>query len=524
MTNQRFFSPAPPVAASCTLLSVVLIAVLLAGGCAVDQRKEVAQYRQVLDGKNPPLLDDSFDGMPLSLEEALLLANRRNEQLSISGEAYVQSLIAKQRAYAAFLPTISLAPYLTYSEHPLSVTNGTKDLVTNVPVQANGNLFNGFRDIATLEGAGSTVEQRKAQLLDLQATIFLEVAQTYYQILSSERSVLVLTNSVAVQDATVADEVARERAGVARPLDVAQSEAQAASSRAQLISAEQDVANGRTMLAFLIDAKVDKTVLVDRLDVPDQLMPIESALATARNTRQDIIAARQGVEAARQTVTSALGEYYPTVSAQLDYYMQKQTPPTASLWDGLLNIYLPIFDSGNIYADVRLAWSQLRVARLNELQTVRQADEAVHTAYDTLQDSRRRIVELTTEVSASRDALIQAQQSYFAGLATNLDVLTAQNSLLTSQLALAAEQLNFKYYYLELLRSMGLLLRPEELIPATMPTSEPSSIETTTPAPVIESTSQPAIAPFVPFETQPTTQPIMPQAMPTFEPTTMPGQ
>jgi outer membrane protein len=311
---------------------------------------------------------------------------------------------------------------------------------------------------------------------------------------------------------------------VARPLDVAQSEAQAASTRAQLISAQQDVANGRTMLAYLIDAPVDKAVLVDRLDVPEQLMPIESALATARETRQDVIAVRQSVEAARDAVTSALGQYYPSVSVEIEYFMHRESVPTASKWEGFLDISLPLFDSGIIYANVRTAWSELRVARLTELMTVRQADEAVRADYETLSDSRKRIVELMTEVKASSDALYQAEQSYQAGLATNLDVLTAQDTLLTSQLSLAAEEFNFKLYYLELQRGMGLLLRPEILVPATMPTSEPASIETTTPGPTqAPSTTQPAIQPFAPQDTQPTTQ-IMPVTEPTTEPSTLPAQ
>ena len=88
----------------------------------------------------------------------------------------------------------------------------------------------------------------------MQQTIFLDVAQTYYQVLNAERSVLVLTNSVKVQDANVADIVDREHAGVARPLDVAQAQAQDSSTRADLITARENVKNTRTMLAYLIDA------------------------------------------------------------------------------------------------------------------------------------------------------------------------------------------------------------------------------------------------------------------------------
>ena len=83
------------------------LAVLALSGC-VDQQHEVAMYRKVVDGPKPPAIPDYTNGM--SLQTALLLANRNNEQVSLSGEDYLQSLIDKDRAYSNFLPTISLAP------------------------------------------------------------------------------------------------------------------------------------------------------------------------------------------------------------------------------------------------------------------------------------------------------------------------------------------------------------------------------------------------------------------------------
>jgi len=536
MVIHRFLSSAPHGAArGVALLPGLAVMALMAAGCAVNQRKEVGLYRQVLDGKKPLAVGDSYDGKPLSLEESLILANRGNEQLGISGETYVQALISKQRAFAAFLPTISLTPTFTWVQKPSAVNSadttgtgtgttitgasgatGNQHFVKDVPIVGTGNVFNGFQDAATLSATGYTAEQRKAQLLDLQATIFLDVAQTYYQVLSNERSVLVLTNSVKVQDANVADIVDREHAGVARPLDVAQAQAQDSSTRADLITARENVKNSRTMLAFLIDAPVEKAVLVDRLNVPTELMPIESALATARDTRQDVIAARQGVEASRQEVIAALGQWYPSVSLELDYFLHRDSLPAASLWEGIIDVNLPLFDAGIIYANVRTAWSQLRIARLNELMIVRQADELVRTGYDTLVGSRDRVAELKIEVKAASDALYQSEQSYKAGVATYLDELTSQDQLLTAQLSLATEELNYKFFYLQFLRSMGLLLRPENLIPATLPTTQDMSIEVTTPSLTNEPQStQPGIQPLPSFQNQPpTTQPIAPYSQP----------
>src|SRR4030095_15055341 len=133
-------------------------------------------------------------------------------------------------------------------------------------------------------------------LLDLQEIVLLDVAQTYYQVLRSEQSVRVLENSVRVQDERVRDMRARNRVGVARPLDVAQTEAQAANTRASLVAARTNVRNGRTVLSFLIGADVRASSLDDDVPLPEQLPAVEASLAGAERNRQDLAATRAAVD------------------------------------------------------------------------------------------------------------------------------------------------------------------------------------------------------------------------------------
>src|SRR5688500_1626329 len=83
---------------------------VLTSGCAVDQKKEVARYEEVLRA-NLLASEQEFSpapapGAPLTLRQALDLANRQNERLAIEGENYLQALIERKRAAAAFLPTV----------------------------------------------------------------------------------------------------------------------------------------------------------------------------------------------------------------------------------------------------------------------------------------------------------------------------------------------------------------------------------------------------------------------------------
>lgn len=523
----------------------VVTAVLALGGC-VDQQKEVAIYRKVLDSSRAPTpRRDYAAGQPLTLEAALLLANRYEERLAIQGEDYLQGLIARDRAYAAFLPTISLAPTYSWQNKPLNrggtflsggtgtTTSGTalggttggsstgtvvskSNIYTalDLPVNTRMNLFNGFRDVAAIREAYADVRRRRGLLLDLQATVLLETAQVYYQVLQAERSVEVLTNTVEYQDARVKDMLGRLKAGIAQPLDYAQSLAQEAATQAQLVSAQTNVHNGRIMLAFLTNANVESAALVDRLEVPQRLATPAEAVAVAERVRPDIAAAAAAVEVSRQNVQVALGEYYPSISLNLNYYLSRDTFPTNVEWAGLLTGNLPIFTGGTIRADVRLAWSQLRQSTLTEWQLVRQVSQDVQTAWRNLVSSRQRIGDLETEVAAAQEALRQAVQRYQAGLAINLDVLNAENQLLSAQLDLANEQFNYKIFYLDLLRVMGQLPLPNSLNSMSSgPASQPTTAETRPVAPAYE------IAPMTLPERPPDTEPV---TQPTSEPTTAP--
>ena len=462
-------------------------AVLLIAGCAVDQKKEVATYRRVLDGQHPAPEIEIQPGQPLSLETALLLANRSSEQLASSGEDYLQALIDKERAVSLFLPTISLAP--TYTWVDKSPGSGRR-VTGSTPITGAYNLFNGFQDLSNFKRAGYTAQQRRAALLDLQQNVLLNVAQTYYQILSAERSVEVLKNSVSVQNERLRDMQGRQFAGVARPLDVAQTAAQAAATRVELIQSENNVRTGRALLAFLVSAPVQDSPLADRIDVPAKLPPVAQLVEDAQVTRQDVRASEAQIEAARQNVQAAIGQYYPSVTLDLNYILSRTISTTGFIpslyhWNAILDVNLPIFTGGAINANVRTAWSQLRQAWLTERATRRQAAEQVQVAYENIEDSRRRIVELHVEVEAAQEALRQAENAYAAGLGTNLDRLTAQDQLLTAQLSLVGEEFNFKVFYLDLLREQGRMPLPESAVPlTTQPTSRPAAPETITPGPV----------------------------------------
>ena len=493
---------------------------LWSAGCQVDQKKEVDSYRQILDAGMP---DPGVyvDGQPLALRRAMALANRDNEQLGLRGEDFVQALIAKNRAVAAFLPTVSFQPSFTLEqtarENAATSTGpggtgigsggiggggntggagtGTSSTTSGgggfrvgdkashrleAPVVGNMNLFRGGGDTANLRSAQANIDARRYSLLDAQATVLVNVAQVYYQVLRSQESEKVIRNTLLVQQARLKDVEQRAKNGLAIQLTVAQTRAQLDGTKVALLQAQSDVRNGRSTLALLIGATDVTGPLSDQIAPPAfGSRPTRQAYEElAAANRQDLQAARLQLASARASVDVAMAQYYPSISLNVAGFLYREFYADASKWNAILSANLPIFSAGLIHADVRLAWSRVRQAALYESYLSREIRHDVRLAYENLSTADQRAVELQDQVRASQEAYEQARNAFANDLAINLDVLSAQDQLLNAQLQLTSAQFDQTVFYLDLVRAtgrMGDIAGQGPLSPATRPTSQPTT-------------------------------------------------
>jgi outer membrane protein TolC len=471
---------------------IFVLMLLVLAGCPT-QREEVQSYRRVVDaGLAAPISYQS--GEPLSLDRAMALANEANEQIGLQGENYVQALLAKSRAISNFLPTISLQPDFTIEQAPRNgvssgVATGSPQAVASAggyvvrgdtwqraeaPVVGSMNLS--VVSYGTLESTEQTIIQQRQLLLDTQATVLLSVAQAYYQVLLSEAQVRVLENSLRLQQARLADAQSRFNNHLALALEVSQTEAEVASTEASLTQAQSNVRNARHMLAFLIGVPEVTGPLVDEIALPTSLPTVDEFRQFAASNRQDLLGAESQIRAAKYSVVAAIAQYYPSISINVAGFLYRQYYSDASKWDAILIANLPIFSAGVIEADVRYAWSKLRQAALYQSELMRQIDRDVQVSFDNFTTARQELVSLQKEVQAASDSLNQSEQLLKNQLAINLDVLTAQDTLLTAQLNYTTEAINCTIYYLDLLRISGQLdaNTPRRLHPTTLPSLIPA--------------------------------------------------
>ena len=264
----------------------------------------------------------------------------------------------------------------------------------------------------------------------------------------------VYESSVNFKNEKVRDQQARLNLGAVKPLDLATSQSDLASTEVSLTQAKTDAANARSALARLMGVEIVRGQLVDAFIPPEMLTTLEDWQHRAKSQRQDLLAATKAKESARLLVEGAIREYFPTVSINFNYFLYND-PTSSQVWTNGLSASVPIFSALSIEADVRSAWSVYRQSGLTESQTRRQVTDDVNEGYRNLSNSREKIKELEVEVSAAKKAADLAERSYQLGSESNLDRLTQQDNYLSAELTLVSERFTEKSSYLDLLRVVG---------------------------------------------------------------------
>jgi outer membrane protein len=355
------------------------------------------------------------------------------------------------RQAGLFLPTITLGP--TYGLERTDAGTSSSNAIT-ADASASGSLS----DLSSMKSAGLTAEQRGQLLLNTRQNILLSVATTYYDVLRFQQQAQVLEYSVQLQQERLRDQQARVKIGAGKPLDVAQSRAELAGTRAQLTQARTDAINARSTLARLMGVSAVTGSFTDAFALPDDVPNREVWQERALSKRHDLIAENHNVDASHAALEGAIRQYLPSVSINFNYFLHTD-PASAASWTAGVSVNVPIFSALRIEADIRRAWSRYRQADLSRTQTRRQVVDDVQRGWQSVDASRSRLIDLQMQVGAAQDAFNLSQRAYELGAQSNLDRLILENTLRRAQLDLVNEQYNEKITYLNLVRAAGELDR-----------------------------------------------------------------
>ena len=164
-----------------------------------------------------------------------------------------------------------------------------------------------------------------------------------------------------------------------------------------------------------------------------------------------------GLQRARAAVKSAKAEWYPTLGASGYYGVQGPVPSNIhGVFSAAASLNFNIFDGRRIKAEVMQREADYRNAE-NQYKNLRgQIDFDVRNALLDLKASNEQVAVAKTNSELAAQTLTQARDRFTAGVADNLEVVQAQESVATASQNLINAQYSNNLAKVELARALGL--------------------------------------------------------------------
>ncbi|WP_137130493.1 efflux transporter outer membrane subunit [Rhizobium sp. FY34] len=292
--------------------------------------------------------------------------------------------------------------------------------------------------LASLDAAYSNVDTARLTLLSSVASAYIDVR--YYQ----ERISVAQQNLKSRRETLDLTKLQLE-AGAASRLDVVQSEGLVNSTLADIPGLETSFRRAAHRVATLL-ALPASSLISDLQRGSGQpvarINPKAGVPADLIRNRPDIRAAERQLAAAVASIGVAEAQLYPSISLggsiTPGYTRVAGGSESGRLsWSFGPSLNLPIFDGGQLRANLSSSESQAREAYLAWKKTVLGAVEEVENALAAITRDGRAVAAQRATVSSYQEALQLATASYRDGASSLLDVLDAQRQVSSAQANLA---------------------------------------------------------------------------------------
>ncbi len=289
--------------------------------------------------------------------------------------------------------------------------------------------------------------------------VVLTTADAYLVVVSDAATVDSTRAQVETAKALYQKTSDQHKAGVVANIDELRSQVEFQTQEQRLIAAQNQLDIDKLTLARIIGLPNGQEFqLTDAVPyAPLDEMTINGALQQAYAARSDYLGAKEQVRSAELSIQAASAENYPSLSVSTDFG-DIGSPNFAYshetfTFEALLNI--PIFQGTRVRADKLQADSALR-QRQAELEDLRgKIDAEVRTAFLNLKSSSDLVAVARSNVDLANETLKQAQDRFLSGVADNLEVVQAQESVASAQQSYIASLYSYNLAKVSLAQAMG---------------------------------------------------------------------
>ena len=349
---------------------------------------------------------------------------------------------------SGLLPAVTLSANTQYNDRDLQFRGAGAPLSSSSRFNSNGvnvvatqPLFR-LQNWITYEQAKNQVSQAEATFLQANQDLILRVAQTYFDVLLAENNVTL----AAAQKAAFAEQLAQAKrnfeVGTATITDANDAQARHDLAASQEIAAQNDLEIKKQGLRQIIGRVAPELARLGARFAPALPTPnnMDSWVDQAGASSLQVKIAQSTLDIAGQDVAKNRGGHLPTLDAVASYSDQSQAVGIqgGSGFDNTtkyigLQLALPIYQGGLVNSKVKEAIANQEKARQDLENTKRTVALATRTAFLGATNGVAQIKALETALISSQSSVDSTKLGQEVGVRTQVDVLNAQQQLISTR-------------------------------------------------------------------------------------------
>ena len=390
--------------------------------------------------------------------------DHKTDLLSVYQMARAQDPVfaAQSYRYQAALEVVpkskaALRPQLSASgSHSEATSDATTATLASISLSQS--LYNKSNRISVAQ-ADQQANQAELQFVVASADLVNRVVNVYFSVLAAQDNVgLSRRNERAIGRQL---ELAQERleVGLGTRTDLFDARARFEKAVADTIEAENLLEDSRQTLIALVGEEVG-----DLQPLPDSVtlgMPLpdesEAWVAEALKNNPELKVKSLNISLSSLEIDRQKAQRLPSVGLQLsgnysDTYAGDDTNARM-----MFSVDIPFYQGGLVNSRVREAAENLNAARYDHEAAIRELRRNTRQTFLGIQSRLRRIDALAEAVRAGENALLAKEESFSAGLTTNIQVLDAQRDLFQAQRDYLKERYDYIRQMLKLEELAGTL-------------------------------------------------------------------
>jgi len=385
-------------------------------------------------------------------------SDKQSETIQIAKEDVFIAQQDKKRALSVLIPRATAFGSIT--EHKDVEFSLPNTMVMGIKLTQSFTL-NG-KELIALDVTKKSIVGKEFSLETVRSKYLLQVTQTYFNILSSQKSLEIAQSDI--ERLTAHKNAVKEKlsVGSVTKQDLFRAKAELSKAMTDEVIAENRVLQSKANLQNLVIIDDDFTLKQDNLKkIENYENNLEDIQTQALNNRPEIQEANTNLEIAKETIKFQKSDFWPTLSLEAGYKETDLEYDNPLMDDDIEDAYLTgelvftLYDGGLRRAQIKQALADLRKAEnalsLQKKQIILEAkvnfleNKAAKSALFNLQD----------EIKSAQENFNAVQMQFKYGMADSIDIMDANTLLVSAQRRISDAQYVYYLSVLQILYTKG---------------------------------------------------------------------